>query len=309
MRSEIGSHFHWLAVRGLPATLVVALVLGGCKAAAPITTGEAGASEALSALNERAVALHRERRLGEASALYAQVLEREPPREPTQEERALVLRHAPRLFVTPGEFFPLRDFAAVLHAGQPLIAYHMFWEDDIDYPDDNDPCDHEVVWVTYDTTSGEVTGVYAYYHGEVLSSEAAVADANTHGGRPWVGVQWGKHGSLIVGWEKMRGESIWFDMRETYHRLHEEGHDQPDHPLARGWPRRFEGSWDDFVDFSQPVEPREWLESQSMIVISRWPNAVIDQCFLRYNFYPKPEWPMRVSKNTPDAPLQRGFPG
>jgi hypothetical protein len=144
--------------------------------------------------------------------------------------------------------------------------------------------------VEYDAANGEVTGVYAYYHGEILSGEAAVADANAHGGRPWVGVQWGKHGSLVVGWEKMQAESG-LDMKMTYRRLHDEGHYQLNHPLARDWPCTFEGSWDEFVDFSQFVEPREWLESSGMIVVSRWPNAVIDQYFLRYNFYPKPEWP------------------
>ncbi len=280
----------WLTMCGLVSLSLVALVLGGCKAASS-TTSRAREAEDLSALHEQAVALHRERRLKEASALYVQVLEREPPREPTQEEWALVLRYAPRLFVTPTEFFPLKDFAAVLHPEQPLIAYHMFWEDDIDFPNDNDPCDHEVVWVEYDAASGEVTGVYAYYHGDILSGEAAAADANAHGGRPWVGVQWGKHGSLVVGWEKLRTESVWLDMKRTHLRLHDEGHRQLNHPLARGWPRAFEGSWDEFVDFSQFVEPREWLESEGMVMVSRWPNAVIDQYFLRYNFYPKPEWP------------------
>ena len=313
------------ALKGLLWVLLVVLVLGGCKPSTPSPPGkleEASASGPtaesgawgmaslteqpmpscsgtdlaceppdLASLNEQAVALHRERRLKEASELYAQLLKLEPPREPTEEERALTLRYAPRLFVTPTEFFPLKDFAAVLHPERPLIAYHMFWEDDIDYPDDNDPCDHEVMWVEYDAASGEVTGVYAYYHKEILSSQDAVADANAHDGRPWIGVQWGKHGSLIVGWEKMRARSIWLDMKSTYRRLHTQGHRQLDHPLARGWPRTFEGSWDDFVDFSQPVEPREWLETKGMIMVSRWPNAVIDQYFLPYNFYPKPEWP------------------
>jgi hypothetical protein len=282
---ETVGRFRWLAVRSLIPTLALILVLAGCKGE------EAEEIEELPVLNERAVALHRQRRLAEASALYAQVLESEPSRKPTQEEQALALRHAPRLFVTQEESLLLKASAAVLHPGRPLIAYHLFWEDDIDHPDDNDPCDHEVVWVAYDTTSGDVTGVHAYYHGRILTSDTAVTDANAHGGRPWVGVQWGKHGSLVAGWEKIQGESIWLDMRGTYLRLHEQGPDQRDHPLAQGWPQRFEGSWDDFVDFSQPVELREWLASQGMMVVSRWPNAVIDRRFLRYNFYPKPEWP------------------
>ena len=30
-----------------------------------------------------------------------------------------------------------------MHPQRRLIAYHFFWEDDIDFPEDNDPCDHE----------------------------------------------------------------------------------------------------------------------------------------------------------------------
>jgi hypothetical protein len=291
MWSETDSRCQQVAVRALTITMASALALSGCKTVKLVTAAKTGESQDLSAVNQRAVTLHREGRLEEARALYAQVLEREPPREPTQEEQTRALRHAPRLFVTPEEFFHLKAFAAVLHPDQPLIAYHLFWEDDIDYPDDNQPCDHEVVWVGYEEATGRVTGVYAYYHGRILTSEAAVVDANAHGGRPWVGVQWGKHGSLVAGWETAWGEDIRLDMRETYQRLHEEGRYQRDHVLASGWPRRFEGTWDDFVAFSQPVEPREWLSSQPDIAVSRWPNAIIEKHFLCYNFCPKLAWP------------------
>ncbi len=241
--------------------------------------------------NERALAYHRERRLKEASQAYMEVLYLDPPREPTARGLELVKRFAPRLYTTPNEPFPLEDFAAIIHPEKPLIAYHMFWDDDIDYPDDNDPTDHEVVWVRYDPTSLEVTEVFAYYHGRILSAQEAVEDAQAHAQRPRINVQWGKHGSLPVGWERLDGEDILHNMKRTYERLHREGHRLLDHPLAKNWPRRFEGSWEDFIDFSRPVDPLALIEAKGMVMVSRWNNAVIDQYFLPYNFYPKREWP------------------
>jgi len=241
--------------------------------------------------DRRARWYHDERRLKEASADYAEVLRLDPPREPTEEELALIRRFTPCLYVTPSEPFPLVDFAAIMHPDKPIISYHMFWDDDIDFPSDNDPCDHEEVWVEYDPKTRDVQEVYTYYHGRILHTREAVEDARQHGGRPRINVQWGKHGSLPVGWEKMLGTAIYQDMRRTYRRLHTEGHRELNHPLARNWPRTFEGSWEDFIDFSKSVEPLELLDAKGMVMVSRWTNAVIDQYFLRYNFRGKKEWP------------------
>ena len=77
---------------------------------------------------------HNRRSLDEASREYARTLELDPPREPTADQLALARRFAPRIYITPAEFFPLKDFAVILHPDRPLIAYHFFWEDDIDFP-------------------------------------------------------------------------------------------------------------------------------------------------------------------------------
>ncbi|RMF38791.1 MAG: hypothetical protein D6759_00445 [Chloroflexi bacterium] len=242
-------------------------------------------------LYSQAMALHLKGRLREAGRLYARLLEADPPRPPTEEEQALVLRYAPRLFVTPQEPFPLLDVIAILHPERPLIAYHLFWEDDIDYPEDQEPCDHELVWVAYDPERGSVTGVYTYYHGQILDGTEAVAEAARHEGRPWIGVQWGKHGSLPYGWEAIGGGTVLQNMRRTYRRLSTEGHRLRNHPLAAGWPATFTGTWEEFVDFSRLVDSREWLRRERTIFVSRWGNAVLDQYALRYNFHPKLDWP------------------
>jgi hypothetical protein len=243
--------------------------------------------------NAQAVAHHLESRLEDARQLYAKVLKLDPPRQPTDEELKRVMRYAPLLYTIPTEPLPLKDVVVVIHPEQPIIAYHLFWEDDIDYPDDSEPCDHEEVWVSYDPESDRVTGVYTWYHSHLVTSQGAVDAANQRRGRPVVYVEWGKHGSLLDGWQDMTvdGVSIIKKMQRTHERLQTQGHRLVDHPLARNWPRRFEGSWEGFVDFTHLVDPMEWIEGHRMTMVSRWGNAVINQHFLLYNFHPKWEWP------------------
>ncbi len=93
------------------------------------------------------VEYHENRRLNEASREYARALALDPGRELTADEWTLARRFAPRLYTTPTEFFGLRDAAVVVHPDRRLIAYHLFWDDDIDFLEDTDPCDHEVIWV------------------------------------------------------------------------------------------------------------------------------------------------------------------
>jgi hypothetical protein len=243
--------------------------------------------------NAQALAHHLEKRLKDAFQLYAEVLKLDPPRQPTAKELERAKRYAPLLYTTPTEPLPLKDVVVIIHPEQPIIAYHLFWEDDIDFPDDNEPCDHEETWVSYDPESGRVTGVYTWYHSHLVASQEAVDVANQRGGRPVVYVEWGKHGSLLDGWQDMRvdGVSIIGKMQRTHKRLQTEGHRLVGHPLARNWPRKFEGSWEDFVDFSHVVDSIEWIEDKDVVMVSRWGNATINQHFLLYNFHPKWEWP------------------
>src|SRR5262249_32831459 len=141
-------------------------------------------------------------------------------------------------------------------------------------------------------------------------------DAAANGGRVRVNVQWGKHGSLPAGWEKLKirpdagdVERAYMNLsqevslldynRATYEKLHTEGRRLPDHPLGRRWPRTFAGSWADFVRFDKFVDIRSMLEKREMAAVSRWNNATLQQRFLAYNFRPKTEWP-----DSPDLPLR-----
>jgi hypothetical protein len=278
-----------------------------------VTAGQQ-APDTAEAHHQRGVAHHNRRCLDDASREYARALELDPPRELTAAEWQLVRRFAPRLYTTPSEFFPLKDFAVILHPTARQIAYHLFWEDDIDFPEDNDPCDHELMWVQYAADGKSIEKFWTYFHGRILpGNEAALADARRTGQRPRINVQWGKHGSMPVGWEEMNitanegdsekkyypvGQPITLKRYQegTYRKLSEEGRRQPHHPLALrlGWPAKFVGSWNDFINFSRLVEPLALLDKKKLAKVSRWNSATINQHFLTYNFRPKTEWPGEI---------------
>ena len=263
------------------------------------------------------VEYHLRRCLDDASREYDRVLELEPPREPNEQEWQLIRRFAPRLYVTRSEPFPLKDFAAIVHPADRLIAYHLFWEDDIDFPEDNDPCDHELMWVKYSEDRRSIEKIWTYFHGRILEGDStALAEARKNGMRPRVSVQWGKHGSMPHHWEGIKisptpgdAELKYYDSKDaitlsrynegTFRKLSTEGRRLPNHPLGVrfGWPVRFSGSWGDFIDFSKLIDPIQLLNKKRLAAVTRWNSATINRHLISYNFRPKTEWP------TPPAQL------
>lgn len=242
-------------------------------------------------LNEQAQAAHRQRRLNDANKLYGELLKLDPPAAPTAAQKELVLRFAPRIHTVAGEFFPLKDVVAIVHPEKPVIGYRLFWEDDLAFPSDGDPCDHEIVWIEYDPASLQVTRVSTYFHGEILSPDAAVAEANTAGGRPWIGTEWGFHGSVPWGGQAAAEPTL----RKHWERARA-GRQGPANPLARGWPEKYAGSFDDYLKFADPVDPRQLLAQRDIIWVSRWPMAALNRYSLRYNVAVKADWPWTVSE-------------
>jgi hypothetical protein len=278
-------------VRFLNAFLSLVILSSAALAAAPT------AEESLDVLNQRGVAAQRKRCLGEASAFYTQVLKRDIPAEPTEQQKALVLKFAPRLANVAGEFFGLKDIVAIVHPDKPVIGYHLFWDDDIAYPADNEPCDHEIVWIEYDPESLRVTRVSTYFHGKILSPPEAVEDANAHGGRAFIGVEWGFHGSVPLGGFPAAEPTL----RRHWELAHLHAREFPRSPLARGWPTEYPGDFNAYSKFEVERDPRPVLEKNGLSYISRWPTATLDRYCLRYNFAAKPEWPW-TPVEPPSAP-------
>ncbi len=267
------------------AVLILSLVLPAARAAD---------LEELTELNRQAQVAHGKRNLGDSTPLYQKILAADPPVTPTAAQRDLVRLFAPRLNLVPREFFPLKDIVAIIHPEKPIIAYHLFWEDDLGFPSDNDPCDHEVVWIEYDPATRRVTRVHTYWHGRIVSPEAAIADANSHSGRAWIGVEWGFHGSVPFG---ARGtiQAVDDTLRSHWERAHNPPKDKPRDPLARGWPTEFAGDFAAFTTFSVAYDPRPMLRERDLVYVSRWANATINRYCLRYNFAAKTEWPWLAS--------------
>ena len=253
----------------------------------------------------QAVELHKKRRLDEAAALYRTVLRLEPPRPASASELRLAKRHLPRVWTTLSEPFALKDLVVVIHPvrAQRLLGYHLIWEDDIDYLDDNDPADHEIVWVKY-SPDRRVEGAWSFWHSSVLSTSKSVADANAHGGRVKVNVQWGKHGSLLDGWEERIGidesNPAYPELKPLeFSRLKKERRPAVGH-YAERWPKRFEGKRDEFLAFPLQVDLERKLDEHPMVVVGRHANAVITQWYVPYNIRPKFDWPNGSDAAAPD---------
>ena len=260
-------------------------------------------------LHAAGVAAHLEGCLGDAKREYDAALARVPPVPPTDVQRSRVLRLAPRVFVNAREPFALKDVAAIVHPSERVIAYHLFWEDDIDFPDDNEPSDHEVVWVRYDADD-RVSAVSTLFHGRVVNMAAdRLAGARRNGSRLRVDVQWGKHGPMPEGWSHQTIETEAADgdtgipaeremtlleyNRLSWLKLSTEGTRSRQHPLSirYGWPSRFAGDFAAFTSFTREVDVRGLLELRKLMLVSQWNSGPLARYLLLYNFHPKLEWP------------------
>ena len=244
----------------------------------------------------QAMELHKKRRLDDASALYRAVLRLERPKKPTEEQVSLARRFLPRVYTTKREPFELKDLVIAIHPKKTtrLIGYHLIWDDDIDFLADNDPADHEIVWIRY-SKDLNVEEAWSYWHSKVLFTSMAVPDANANDFRVKVNVQWGKHGPLLAGWEEKIGVDSQVPEYPDFQTL-EFNRLRKEHYLAEGhyadrWPKRFEGELDEFINFPVEIDLEGKLDEHEIIFVSRYTNAVISQWCVPYNIAPKVDWP------------------
>ncbi|MGM0874795.1 MAG: hypothetical protein ACQEWV_08340 [Bacillota bacterium] len=247
-------------------------------------------------VSQQAEFYHLDGYLRKAGERYREVLEMDPLIPLTEKEKELIWKFCPILLTNPKECFPLKDIVAIHHPSKPVIGYHLFWEDDYDFPDDYEPCDHEEVWIEYNPKTEVVTNVMCWFHSRVLESGEAVKEAQSNQQRAIIRIEWGKHGSLLCGWENMEepltGISLPQWLKDTYDEVKRGGR-VPSHPLKRFWPKGFDGTFDEYTDFLVSVDPLEWFNKKPLMYKTEWVNAVIFTESLLYNFHPKMEWPDR----------------
>lgn len=231
-----------------------------------------------------------------ANEKYEKVMQLAEPLPLTDNEITYMYQFCPVLLTNEAEPFALKDIVAIHHPEKSLIGYHLFWEDDYDFPDDQEPSDHEEVWIAYDATIGDVTNVYAWFHSRIIQSQAAATEANDNAGRARIRVEWGKHGSLLKDWQTMcdpyTGVPIKDWLKETYKQMQQGGRVN-NHPLKRFWPKQFSGSFTDYITFAKKVDPLPQLKKKPLLFKTKWVNAVLFTHGIPYNFHPKMEWPER----------------
>lgn len=254
----------------------------------------------LALINRTARILHQYGRMHEAARLYRTLADAKTSFLLTEKERNAVRRFAPNLYTLEDEPLPLKDFVAVLHPSRPCIAYHMFWENDWDFPDGPDNCDHEIVWVGLDDKYETITDIWSYFHGLILRTEESVEQARSEGMKPTIYVQWGKHGSILRGMEKQQlpwlieGKPVMISGQEILHHsyLHSrKGGRSSEHPIKQGWPQAFEGTFEQYLDFSQKEPCEQFLHQPYRIMKTEWANAEMYTNVTPFLFSPKPEWP------------------
>lgn len=200
---------------------------------------------------------------------------------------SLALRFAPILHLHPQEPYPIIAIIAVLHPEEPLIAYHIFFEDDAFMAGRGKSCDHEVMWIQYDPITLKVCDVPTLWHRTVLRTEFCLMNAKASGQRPNVDIQWGQHGILPAGW---------MDLQTARPRLELWAHYQLMHHASRMLAKRseeervsFPGSYDQYIDFSAPVDAKDFLRKQKVILADHPADELRDRTGLTFAL--KKNWP------------------
>lgn len=199
---------------------------------------------------------------------------------------ALAVRFAPRLYLHKNEPYPLEAVVPVLHPSRPIMAYHLFFESEVLFVR-GEKTDHEIVWVAFDPVTLKVTDICTYWHRTVLRTDECVLEARGADQRPRVDVQWGQHGMLPFGWNRLntvrpRAELVMYFGLVRY--MRRSGRDDSERRA-----RAFNGSYDDYLRFDTYIDTVRYLEGEQVIVAedpsealrSRIPGVIAE----------KKEWP------------------
>ena len=207
--------------------------------------------------------------------------------EETIDPAAAALRFAPELYLQRSEPFELVAVVPVLHPSKPLVAYHMFFDDDALLAGRGKELDHEVMWVEYDPVTLKVADVLTLWHRTVLRTELCALDARLREQRPRICVQWGQHGMLPWGWERLTSARpklellLHYELASYLNRIPRVSNRKP--TVA------FDGSYHDYVTFDREVDVSSFIATGDVVVAEYCDEDLesrLDRSFLH-----KKQWP------------------
>lgn len=198
----------------------------------------------------------------------------------------LALRFAPRLYINTTEPYQIKDLIIVKHSQKPLIAYNFIWEDDSIAPGFGYDSDHEIAWVEYDPVSLNLVDFWVLWHRGILHTDLSVSDAKNNGQHPCIFVQWGQHGLLPLGWEKISTARLDIELR-VYYAI------SKSNPYYRSNNKdsliRFDGSYSDYLTFDKVIDTGQYIKPDKVIVAID-SNKIIPK-MLSYKIMTKQPWP------------------
>jgi hypothetical protein len=199
----------------------------------------------------------------------------------------VALRFAPVLYLNPDEPFRVVAVIAVHHPSKPLIAYHIFFEDDVFMAGRGKSLDHEIAWVEYDPVTLKIADVFTLWHRTVLRTESCLMDAKASGQRPKIEIEWGQHGPLPSGWRSLVAARPRLELAMHYKVV------RYINRLPKASPRKpavsFRGSYTDFLTFTGKVDAADYLSERSVFKAEHSQEFLSSR--LGVTFLPKKEWP------------------
>ena len=199
----------------------------------------------------------------------------------------LALRFAPRLYLQQDEPYDIMAIIPVHHPARPVIAYHIFFEEEVINAGRGKDLDPEIMWVEYDPVTLKVADVATLWHRTVLRRSTCTVNAKASQQRPSVYVQWGQHGIMPLGWETPKsarpyGELLfWYNWIRTGNRIP---------GVQKGEVKEtFSGEWKDYITFAKEVDAVFFVQRQEIIEDER-PYKELESRINR-SFDRKKEWP------------------
>lgn len=194
---------------------------------------------------------------------------------------------APWLYLNESEPHKIIAVIPVFHPSRPVIAYHIFFDDDVMLAGRGKFADHEIVWVQYDPVTLKVADVLALWHRTVIRTDECVMDARASRQRPKIAVQWGQHGMLPLGWEGLGAARPNLEIKMHYqlarfvNRLPKASTKRP--AVA------FRGSYADYTRFTEEVDSADYIKPGEAAAIEESEEYL--RARLGETFSVKKEWP------------------